>query len=398
MYLKGKNVLLAVTGGIAAYKVVEVLRQLTKAEAKVKVMMTKAAREFVGTITFETLSGEPVSTEVFPGGLFSATHHIDLADWADLILVAPATANIIAKINAGIADDLVSTTLLAAHSPVVIAPAMNTNMWNNPVTRRNISALEESGIIFVPTERGDLACGYTGEGRLAPWQDILQYCEYALAPKDYRGKKVLISAGPTAEDIDDVRFLTNRSSGKMGYRLAYEAFCRGAAVTLVSGPVSQTPPADIKLVKVRSAAQMMKAIEKEHKECDIFISAAAVADFTPKKKQSGKIKKGTEKILTLELEKTPDILRNISGQKGRKLHIGFALEAKDKTANALRKLKEKNLDAVVLNDAVAEDAGFEADTNRITFFYRSGGSIEFPLLSKRETAQKIFDSILTIGS
>lgn len=396
MHLKGKRVLLGISGGIAAYKVAEIVRLLIKKNAEVKVMMTRAAMEFIGPVTFETLSGNPVSSEVFPRGEFSATHHIDLADWAEIVLLAPATANIIAKINAGIGDDLVTTVMLAVHSPIVIAPAMNTNMWHNPITQRNLQQLEKLGMIFVPPESGDLACGYVGDGRLAPVEEILQYCNYALADNDLKDKNVLINAGPTIEDIDDVRFLSNRSSGKMGFALAYEAFCRGAEVTLISGPTHLTPPAGINFIQVRSAAEMLEAVRVAHKACHIFIASAAVADYKTDKRIKGKIKKGQDERVQLNLAQNLDILTEMKAKKGKRKHIGFALETENGPQNAINKMKSKGLDAIILNQPLADTTGFESDTNEVDIYLPGEIHHHLPLMNKSDLAVSIIDYLKEI--
>jgi len=394
--LSNKKILLGLSGGIAAYKVAEIVILLVKRKVEGKVMMTRAALEFVGPVTFETLSGNPVSSEIFPREQFSATQHIDLADWAEVVLLAPATANIIAKIYAGIADDLVTTVMLAVHSPIVIAPAMNTNMWHNPITQRNLQQLEKLGIIFVPPESGDLACGYVGDGRLAPTEEILQYCNFALAEKDLSGKKVLINAGPTIEDIDDVRFLSNRSSGKMGFALAYEAFCRGAEVTLISGPTHLTPPAGINFIKVRSAAQMLEAVREAHESCHIFIASAAVADYKTGKKIKGKIKKSREERLQLNLTQNLDILTELKAAKGKRKHIGFALETENGQQNAINKMNSKGLDAIILNQPLTDITGFESDTNEVYIYLPGETHHHLPLMDKSDLAVSIFDHLKEI--
>ena len=398
MYIRGKNILLGITGGIAAYKVAELCRAFTKKGARVKVMMTRAATEFVGPLTFESLSNNPVSTDLFPDGEFSSTHHIDLADWADLVVVAPATANFIAKLIAGIGDDLLTTVMLAVHSPTVIVPAMNTNMWNNPITQRNITDLKNLGKIFCPPESGDLACGYTGDGRLASMENILTYCNYALAPKDLKGKNVLINSGPTIEDIDGVRFLSNRSTGKMGNALAIEAFCRGANVQLVLGPSNLPEFPGIETSYVRSASEMFAKTMELQKNSDIFIAASAVADFTPAEQIVGKIKKEKQGNINLELKPTGDILSAIGEKKGKIILVGFALEIDDPDKNALAKLKNKNLDAIILNNPQESGAAFEHDTNKVKIFTADKQIFDIPLSSKINIARSILDSLSYLWS
>lgn len=392
MYLTGKKVLLGVSGGIAAYKAAELSRALIKGGAEVKVMMTQSATEFITPLTFESLTGNPVSVELFTES-FTATHHIDLADWADLVLIAPATANTIAKINAGIGDDMFSTVMLAVHSPTVIAPAMNSNMWSNPITKRNVAALQNFGFIISPPESGELACGYTGEGRLAPLEEILLYCNFALAHKDLLGKKILVNGGPTIEDIDGVRYLSNRSSGKMAIALANEAFYRGAEVTLIIGPTSLTSYSVYKRTEVRSAQEMWEETENNYEQNDIFIAAAAVADFTPSAKIANKIKKDEFSDMSIPLKPTVDILKTLAARKNDKIHIGFALETDSSEKNAKKKLNEKKLDAIILNNPKDLGSAFEKDTNKVTIISKTKENIEIPLASKEDIATSIFDNL-----
>lgn len=392
MYLTGKKVLLGVSGGIAAYKAAELCRALIKGDAEVKVMMTQNATEFITPLTFESLTGNPVSVELFTDS-FTATHHIDLADWADLVLIAPATANTIAKINAGIGDDMFSTVMLAVHSPTVIAPAMNSNMWRNPITKRNVDALQNSGFVISPPESGELACGYTGEGRLAPLEEIMLFCNFALAQKDLIGKKILINGGPTIEDIDAVRYISNRSSGKMATALANEAFFRGAEVTLITGPTTLISNSAYRRIEVRSAQEMWEEIENHYEQNDIFIAAAAVADFTPNAKKENKIKKDKFSDMSIPLKPTIDILKTLAVRKKDKIHIGFALETDSPEKNAQMKLKGKKLDAIILNNPNDKGSAFEKDTNKVTIISKTKENIEIPLASKEDIATGIFDNL-----
>jgi phosphopantothenoylcysteine decarboxylase / phosphopantothenate---cysteine ligase len=389
--LADKKILLGVTGCIAAYKSSFIIRELIKRGAEVKVVMTPSAVEFITPLTLSTLSQNDVIVNTFPinqkEGTNLSTWHIDYALWADLMLIAPATINTIAKISYGFADNALTTLVAALKSPLVIAPAADVDMYNNPINQENLSKLEKRGHYIIYPESGDLASGLTGEGRLAETSKIIDTVELILSgySKDLMGKKILVSAGPTYEDIDPVRFLGNRSSGKMGYAIAKAAYLRGADVTLVSGPSSQTIYPEIKMIKVRSASEMEKAIKKEIGKNHLLIMSAAVSDFRPEKASSNKIKK-EKGIMDLKLELNPDILSSIKTMKTKV--IGFALETQNELSNAKKKLKEKHLDMIVLNSP-GKESGFEVDTNKVTLLKQDGKTIKLPLLSKFQTANKI---------
>lgn len=392
--LREKRIVLGVTGGIAAYKAVELLRLFKKAGADTHVIMTRAAQEFITPLTFQTLSCNPVHTELF--NLISEREigHISLADRADLFVIAPATANIIGKIAGGIADDMLSTTVMATKAPVLIAPAMNVNMYTNPIYRENEDKLRRLGYLFVPPDKGFLACGWEGEGKLADPETIFEAAVTALAPKDLRGHTILVTAGPTREEIDPVRFISNHSSGKMGYALARSAARRGAKVILVSGPVNLQVPSGLEFIAVETAQQMYDAVMLHARECTAIIKAAAVADYRPKERQAEKIKKNSSQSSpTLELVKNRDILSELGASAGHPFLVGFAAETVDLEQCASAKLNEKNLDMVVANDVSREDAGFNVDTNRALLLLRNGRRIDCPLMSKWELAGLILDQI-----
>jgi phosphopantothenoylcysteine decarboxylase/phosphopantothenate--cysteine ligase len=391
--LKGKQIILGVTGGIAAYKAVELLRLLTKAGADVHVIMTRSAQEFIAPLTFQTLSANPVHTELFNLIAEREIGHIALADRADLFIIAPATANVIGKIAAGIADDMLTTTVMATKAPVLIAPAMNVNMFTNPIYRDNEDKLRRHGYLFAPPETGALACGWEGEGKLASPESIFETAVAALSPKDLRGQTVMVTAGPTREELDPVRFISNHSSGKMGYALAKAAQRRGARVILVSGPVSLPAPLGIELVPVESARQMQAAVMERVGDCTAIIKAAAVADYCPRERCGNKIKK-KDTALSLERVKTPDILAGLGSLEKRPLLVGFAAETANLQEFATRKLKEKNADIIVANDVSQSDAGFNVDTNRARLLFRDGRNLEYPLMSKDALAAVILDHIV----
>lgn len=390
--LKDKQIILGVSGGIAVYKAVELLRLLTKAGAVVHVIMTRAAREFVAPLTFQTLSSNPVHTELFNLISEQEIGHISLADRADLFIIAPATANIIGKLACGIADDMLTTTVMATKAKVLIAPAMNVNMYTNPVYRDNEERLRRLGYLFVPPEKGELACGWEGEGKLAAPETIFEAAVAALTPKTLTGETVLVTAGPTREEIDPVRFISNHSSGKMGYALAREAQRRGACVILVSGPVALAPPDGVELVAVESAAEMHAAVVARAGECSVIIKAAAVADYRPQERENAKIKKQNGEM-TLRLVKNPDILAELGQLAKRPFLVGFAAETHDLEAAAAKKLAEKNLDMIVANDVSRPDAGFNVDTNAARLLFRDGRTVECPLMSKDALASVILDHI-----
>ncbi len=393
--LKGKEIVLGVTGGIAAYKAVELLRLLTKAGAHVHVIMTREAMEFVAPLTFQTLSMNPVHTELFSLISEREIGHIALADRADLIVIAPATANIIGKIASGLADDLLTTTVMASKSTVLIAPAMNVNMYQNSVYRENADKLARHGYIFVEPASGMLACGWEGEGKLQEPQIIYEEILSALSPKDLAGEKVLVTAGPTREEIDPVRFISNHSSGKMGYALARAAWRRGAVVTLVSGPTCLDDPYGVETVRVISAEEMRKAVLGCLEEITIVIKAAAVADYRPEVRGDKKTKK-TDAPVTLNLVRNPDILAEIGNKKGDRTIVGFAAETDDLVGNAREKLLRKNLDMVVANDIGQEGAGFDVDTNIVKLLFREGDVESLPLMGKDELADLILDRMVMV--
>lgn len=392
MTLKGKNIVIGVTGGIAAYKAADLVRELVREEAKVHVVMTKNAQAFITPLTLQTLSGNPVITDLF--SLFSETKvgHVALADMAQTVVIAPATANIIGKIAAGIADDMLTTVVMATKAPVLIAPAMNVHMWENPVCQQNVHKLRSLGYYFVEPAVGELACGYEGKGRLAEIPDIIEEIKCLLSPKDFIGEKVLVTAGPTTEPLDPVRFISNHSSGKMGFALARAAWRRGAEVTLISGPTHLPPPKKSKFISVRTAQEMRQAVVENFPEATILLMAAAVSDYRPKEMTAQKIKKTSPKII-LELEENPDILEEVGQNKGARIIVGFAAETEDLIKNAQKKLSQKNLDLIVANDLTMPGAGFAVDTNIVKILDRSGKVEELPLLTKEELADCILDRL-----
>jgi phosphopantothenoylcysteine decarboxylase/phosphopantothenate--cysteine ligase len=395
------RITMGVTGGVAAYKAAELVRLLQQDGFTVEVVMTRGAREFITPLTFAALTGQKVITDLFgntenEANLESAIEHIAVAQRTDLLLVAPATADIIAKFARGIADDFLSTLYLASTAPVVVAPAMNVNMWNHPATQENIEKLRERGVNVVQPDEGYLACGMVGAGRLAGHAEILVAVRATLHPnKDLSGETVLVTAGPTCEDLDPVRYLTNRSSGKMGYAVAEAAARRGAKVILVSGPTALETPAGVRRVDVRTAERMHEAVTKEFAGCSIGIFAAAVADYRPVEKRAEKIKK-TDGSLTVQLEPTVDVLQEMASAKGDKFIVGFAAETTDVGQNARKKLNAKNLDLIVANDVTAKGAGFDHDTNVVSLHYRDGRDMALPKMSKAEVAQRVLDEIVRL--
>ncbi|PLX80955.1 MAG: bifunctional phosphopantothenoylcysteine decarboxylase/phosphopantothenate--cysteine ligase CoaBC [Desulfuromonas sp.] len=390
--LQGKRIVLGISGGIAAYKGVELLRLLVKAGAEVHVIMTRNAQEFVTPLTFQTLSGNPVHTDLFNLYQEQEIGHISLADRADLLVIAPATANLVGKIAGGIADDLLTTTIMATKAPVLFAPAMNVNMWENPIYQRNQQTLTDLGYHFLAPVRGELACGWEGEGKLPDPQRILDECRRCLTPQRLAGRKVVVTAGPTREEIDPVRYLSNHSSGKMGYAIAAAAWRHGADVTLVSGPCALAAPAGVRLVAVDSAVAMRKAVLDETGSADIVVKAAAVADYRPKQRASQKMKKGNDgPTPPVELVRNPDILAELGEGKRDYLLVGFAAETNDLEENARAKLQAKNCDLLVANDVSAEGCGFEVDTNQVTVFSKDGRNEKWPCLGKDEVAERLID-------
>ena len=388
--LANKTVILGITGGIAAYKAADLASTLARAGATVEVVMTGAATKFITPLTLRNITGRPVVTDMFDLASEYSVEHIALAEAADVVAIAPATANTIAKLAAGIADTMLGCVVLATRAPVIIAPAMNDNMFQNPVTRENMAKLKARGFTIIDPAHGRLASGKTGWGRLADTQIIIDTIEQVLGKgSDLAGKRIMVTAGGTQEPIDPVRHIGNRSSGKMGYALAEAARDRGAEVKLITAPVSSPEPAGVEIIRVRTAAEMKKAVTGAVAEADALIMAAAVADYQPKESVPGKIKKDRSK-LTLELVRTPDILASATGTF---LKIGFAAESEDVVANARNKLEQKDLDLIVANDITRTDSGFDADTNRVTLIDRNGKIEELPLLSKREVAEKILDRV-----
>jgi len=397
------HIILGVTGGVAAYKAAELVRRLQQEGFSVEVVMTRAACEFVRPLTFASLTGKKVITDLFAesageANLESAVEHIAVAQRADLLLVAPATADILAKFSRGISDDFLSTLYLATHAPVVVAPAMNVNMWNHPATQENMERLGSRGVTVVPPDEGYLACGMTGAGRLAGQEAIVAAVRDVLrVRRDLTGQTVLLTAGPTREPIDPVRFLSNRSSGRMGYAVAEAAAERGANVVLISGPTALATPAGVSRVDVGTAAEMLAAVEKHFPSATFAVFAAAVADYRPVEPAKSKLKKTSEGF-ALELEPNPDILAACARKKGHRIVVGFAAETSQVAANARKKLDEKSLDLIVANDVTAEGAGFDVDTNVVTLFSRDGRDLPLPKLTKREVAHRILDEVLRLNA
>ena len=388
--LKGKTIVLGVTGSIAAYKAAEIASQLTQAGAKVEVVMTREAIQFISPITFRAITGRPVVTEMFDLASEYSVEHVSLAHAADIVVIAPATANIIAKLAAGIADDMLCCTVLATKAPVLVAPAMETNMYNNQVTQDNLSRLKARGFAVVGPASGWLASGKEGLGRLADINDIIGSIRQILGRKgNLAGKHIVVTAGGTQEPIDPVRYISNRSSGKMGYALAEAARDRGAKVTLITAPTSLSEPVGVDVIRVNTAHEMYQVVGNVVHKADALIMAAAVADYRPQSAAKEKIKKGSAG-LTLRLEPTPDILSSV---KGNFVKVGFAAESANLVENASKKLKQKRLDLIVANDITASDSGFGADTNRVTMIDRKGKIEYLPLLPKREVADKVLDKV-----
>lgn len=393
--LAGKCVVLGVTGGIAAYKACELTSRLRKAGAQVYVIMTKNACQFVAPLTFETLSNHPVATDTFARPETWEVEHVALAKRADVFVIAPATANILAKMACGLADDMLSTTVLATRAPVLVAPAMNTGMWDNPATQENVERLQQRGVHFIGPEGGFLACGDTGAGRMSEPKDIFDAIEKLLAmQQDLAGLSVLVTAGPTQERLDPVRFITNRSSGKMGYAIAAAAAARGASVTLVTGPTSLPIPQGVNAVRILSTQELYDQMLALCPKMDVVIQAAAPADFTPETVADQKIKKQGNEPLVIRLTQTPDVAAAVGKTKkeGQTL-VGFAAETNDVLQNAQKKLAKKNLDLIVANDVTAPGAGFDVDTNIVTFVTQDGLE-KLPKMKKAEVADALLDRIL----
>lgn len=392
--LKDKTVVIGVSGGIAVYKTLDVISRLRKLGVNVNVIMTKSATEFVTPLSFQSLSQNYVVCDMFEDPKTWDVEHISLAKRADVFLIAPATANVIGKIANGIADDMLTTTVMATKAKVLIAPAMNTNMYENPILQRNINTLKELGYNFVEPESGRLACGDTGKGKLASPETIVDEVVKLLSKdQDLKGKSIIVTAGPTVESIDPMRYITNRSTGKMGYSIAKEAIERGADVTLITGPTNLTPPQNLKkLVKIESAKDMYEAVLENLDENDVVIKSAAVADYKPKNYSNKKIKKSDDDLV-IELDRNKDIAQEIGKIKNNKILVGFAAETNDLIENASLKIKKKNIDFIVANDLTKEGAGFGVDTNIVKIIDKEGNITEYPKMKKEEVANIILDKI-----
>lgn len=397
------RIALGVSGGIAAYKAAEVLRGLQRAGCEVRVAMTSRACEFIKPLTFRALSGFHVIVDDYAPDNPDPIAHITFSQSCDLLLIAPATANIIAKFAKGIADDFLTSTYLACSAPVLIAPAMNTNMWLHPATQRNLTQLRADGVIILEPDQGEMACGTVGPGRLSDPDLIVRAALEMLAESktkakhDLAAERLLITVGATREEIDPVRFISNRSSGRMGFAIAEAAKKRGAEVTLVTGTVTASPPTDLKIIKVLSAEQMAKAVADEIANATVFIGAAAVADYKPLRRAEQKIKKVADSM-TIELERTPDILSQVAADKNKNLLVvGFAAETENLIENARNKMRSKNLDAIVANDVTSSDSGFDSSTNKITILTNGDiPAIDLPLMSKEQAAERIIDTIVSL--
>lgn len=397
--LAGRNITVGITGGIAVFKVAQLISNLVHRQAEVRVIMTRSAQEFVTPLTFQTLSGHHVYTDLFAKSSNKPVQHIDLADSSDMIVLAPATANIIGKIANGIADDLLSTVIMAARCPVIVCPAMNVHMYNNRIVRRNMETLRELGYHFVGPGVGRLACGTEGRGRLADLDVIMNkiYSVFSL-DGDMRGMSVMVTAGPTAEPIDPVRYLTNNSSGKMGYAVAEAAAGRGARVLLISGPVDLAPPSGVEVINVQTAREMYDAVMDNFPMVDSVVMSAAVADYRPKTIAGQKIKKH-ESTMVLELEKNPDILAGLGKiKKQRQFLVGFAAETENLEENAVLKVKGKNLDMLVANDVTLPGAGFGANTNIAKLVFPDGRIVSLPKMDKLLLAHRILDELIALQS
>jgi len=390
--IENKSVILAVCGGIAAYKSVEILRLLKKYKAAVRVIMTQSAQWFVGALTFEALSGQPVFKDMFQEGSEASFRHIEWAQEADGVIVAPATANMIGKLANGIADDPLSTFMLAVTSPVLICPSMNAHMYESKAVQRNLDTLRSDGYFVLGPGFGQLACGTTGLGRLPEPEEIIDRFLFCLSPKDLNGKKILVTAGPTVEPIDPVRFISNPSSGKMGFAIARAAEHRGAQVVLISGPTRLPDPINVTTIRVRTADEMARAVFQQMDHADVIIKSAAVSDYRPKKTEAHKVKKEKKKLI-LQLEPTRDILKILGQKKKHQVLVGFAAETEDLEKNAIQKLAEKNLDIIAGNLVGSADSGFESDTNSVTFFFKDGSREVLPLMQKMEVAHLLLDRI-----
>ena len=390
------KIIIGVTGGIAAYKTPELVRILIKSGHDVRVAMTEHATRFIAPLTFEALTKNRVITGMFHENT-EPLDHISWGQESDLVIIAPATANFIAKAAHGIADDFLSTMVLAATAPILICPAMNSEMYANTITQENIKKLSEQGFVVMPPGEGELACNTVGPGRLPDPRDIAEQAYQIISKQDLTGLKIMVTAGPTVEPIDPVRYITNRSSGRMGYAIARAAVIRGAEVTLISGPTALLPPAGSRLIRVKTAEEMKNAVFEYHKEMDVIVKAAAVADYRPSQSAGQKIKKA-EGDISIKLVKNPDILAELgkaTSKPGRVL-VGFAAETENVIDNARGKIARKNLDMIVVNDVTRSDAGFDVDTNQVTFIFKDGSNEELPLLTKEEVADHLLDRIKLI--
>lgn len=391
--LKGKTVVLGVSGGIAVYKAAEITSRFVKLGADVKVIMTKHAQEFVAPLTFQGISNNPVVTDMFAPPTRWDVEHIALAKAADIFIIAPATANVIGKMNAGIADDMLTTTVMATKAPVLLAPAMNVGMYENPITQRNIQSLKSLGYHFIEPGEGFLACGDVGKGRLEdPIKIVERAVEQLTASDELKGKKVLVTAGPTREAVDPVRYLTNHSSGKMGYAVAKAAKLRGADVVLVSGTKDLEPPSGVEVIQIDSADEMFEAVMK-HVDADVIVKSAAVADYRPASPSDIKIKK-MPGDMALPLTRNKDILFEIGQVKDKQFLVGFAAETNDVIDNAKKKMEKKNLDLIVANDITAPGAGFNSNTNVVTIIHKNGEEKPLDMMTKDEVASEILDAII----
>ncbi len=401
--MRGKTIILGIGGGIASYKIADLASKLTQRGADVHAVLTDSATHFIAPLTFQTLTHNPALTSLWvepnnsDAGLSAGMPHIDLADRADLIVIAPATANLISKLARGAGDDLLTTLVLATKAPVAVAPAMNPQMLNHPATQRNLQTLREFAYSIIEPESGRMACEHVGTGRLPETAELLEWIEKALFPvRDLDGLNVVVTAGPTRENLDPVRYLSNRSSGKMGYAIASDAAQRGARVTLISGPTSLAAPINVERLNVQTALEMRAATATAFADCDVLIAAAAPADFRALATPNQKIKRGDRINLTLELTSNPDIVRECATNKrAGQIVVGFAAETGDPTNEAMRKLREKNLDAIVANDVAASDAGFDVETNRVIWI-APDKTEAWPLLRKSEVASRIWDEVLAL--
>ncbi len=401
--MRDKTIILGVGGGIASYKIADLASKLTQAGAEVHAVLTDSAARFIAPLTFQTLTHNPAFTSLWvapnnaAAGPSAGMPHIDLADRADLIVVAPATADLISRLAQGAGDDLLTTLVLATRAPIAVAPAMNPQMLNHPATQRNLRSLREFGYQIIEPQSGRMACEHVGSGRLPETPEMMSWIESALFDKrDLEDLSVVVTAGPTRENLDPVRYLTNRSSGKMGYAIAQNAAARGAQVTLISGPTSLEAPPRVARVEVQTAVEMQSATSRAFADCDVLVAAAAPADFRALEVPAHKIKRGKRRGLTLELAANPDIVRECAARKSQsQIVVGFAAETGDPTTEAMRKLREKQLDAIVANDVTSNDAGFDVETNRVMWI-TPDACASWPLLQKSEVAARIWDEILEL--